>query len=491
MHKRYDVVIVGSGLAGLAAADLLDRHNLKVLVVDDNAHTGGQLVRTFPGAGVAHRGFEPDRLKRRGRWLAAVLRNRPVRFLNGSQVLGLYPEGALLVEDRRRRISEYRTQTVILATGTREKYLPFEGWTLPGVLSTGAAQILMKSSGILPGINTLIGGSSPLMFVLAAEILTNGGRVHAVLDQSKASRKLQILKMGPSVLPKVLEGVFYLIRLAAARVPVRQGIRIVAARGRRELEAVIAARVDSSGHIIPGTEQTYSTDTLAVGHGFAPNIELPLQAGCAVAYAADRGGWFVAVDSSMATSVPGIYAVGEATGIAGAGKSFIEGRMAALNILFEKGRIARPVYAERTRALICRHRHEVRYGRFLNMACRTSADAYADIPDKTTICRCEEITLGDVRRQISNGFTSLKGIKMATRCGMGRCQGRTCGPILFDLISSLAGQPPTEIGCNSSRAPVKTVALGSLEGIESKAATTHSGWANAPKMEERYEHPLT
>ncbi len=481
MRKRNDVIIVGSGIAGLAAADLLSRHSLNVLVVDDNAHTGGQLVRTFPDRQAAYGGFEPDRFKRRGRRLATILRSRPVEFLKGSQVLGLYPEGTLLVEDRRRRVLEYQTQNVILATGARERYLPFMGWTLPGVMSTGAAQILMKSSGILPGTNTLVGGCSPLMLVLAADILANGGQVHAILDQSWAARKFQALKAGPTVLPKILEGAFYLIRLAAARVPVRQGIRIVAARGDRELEAVVAAKADSSGRIIQGTEHIYRTDTLAVGYGFAPNIELPLQAGCAVAYAADKGGWFVAVDSSMATSIPGIYAAGETTGVAGAGKSFIEGRLAALCILFRKGRVARPGYKSQTHALMRRHRQEIRFGQFFNLAFRPSPDAYADIPDDTTVCRCEEITFGEVRRQVNNGFTSLKGIKMATRCGMGSCQGRICGPVLFDIITALTGQPPTAVGCNSSRAPVKHVTLDALARLELKTTTTKNDSADAPE----------
>ena len=480
MGKRNDVIIVGSGIAGLAAADLLSRYGLSVLVVDDNAHTGGQLVRTFRNIETAHGGFEPDRFKRRARRLATVLHTRPVEFLKSSQALGLYPEGTLLVEDRRRRVFEYQAQTVILATGARERYLPFKGWALPGVMSTGAAQILMKSSGILPGANTLIGGCSPLMFALAAEILASGGRVYAILDQSKTAHKLQTLKAGPTVVPKILEGVFYLIRLAAARVPVRQGVRIVAARGGRELEAVVTAKVDTSGHIIQGTEHTYRTDTLAVGYGFAPNIELPLQAGCDVSYAVDKGGWFVAVDSSMTTSIPGIYAVGEATGIAGAGKSFIEGRLAALNILVKEGRVSRQVYTGQARALLRRHRQEIRFGHFFNLAFRPPPGAYVDIPDETTVCRCEEITLGEIRRQVNNGFTSLRGIKMATRCGMGSCQGRICGPILFDIISALAGRPPTAVGCNSARSPVKAVALDALAKMELTTAAKSSDSAEAP-----------
>jgi NAD(P)H-nitrite reductase large subunit len=243
---------------------------------------------------------------------------------------------------------------------------------------------------------------------------------------------------------------------------VKQGVRIVEARGKSDLTAVVAARTDPRRHILPGTERIYHTDTLAVGYGFSPNIELPQQAGCAVSYAADKGGWIVDVDPAMATSVPGIYAAGETTGIAGAGKSFIEGQIAAWDILFKTGRVDRRFHDRHVRPLARRRQHQVRYGRFLNRLCRPAPACYADIPDETIICRCEEITMGEIRRQLTQGFSTLNGIKRATRCTMGNCQGRTCGPILADIIGALTHLPPEAAGCPSARAPVKTVALGAL-----------------------------
>ena len=191
MKRSYHVIIVGSGLAGLAAADILSRYGLHILVIDDNAHLGGQLLRKLPQAAAAENRFEPDRLKRQGARLAARIKKGNIQVLNGTQVLGIYPEHILLVEDSRGHVSEYRADALILATGARERQLPFKGWTLPGVMSTGAAQILMKSSGILPGRKTLIGGCGPLMLVLAAEILANRGEILAVLDQSSTVNETQ------------------------------------------------------------------------------------------------------------------------------------------------------------------------------------------------------------------------------------------------------------------------------------------------------------
>lgn len=473
MNRRHSVIIIGSGLAGLAAADLLCRHGLDVLIIDDNVHTGGQLLRKQPNTVSVRRRFEPDRLKHRGFQLAERLATRKVRFLKGTQVLGIYPDNTLLLAQPPGDVGEHQADILILATGARERYLPFKGWTLPGVMSTGAAQILMKSSGILPGANTLIGGNGPLMFVLAAEILANRGAVQAVLDQSSLSTKLRFFNAGPAVWPKLFEGAICLLRMAAARVPVKQRVRIVEARGSEGLETVVAARVDAHGRIVQGTEQIWAADTLAVGYGFAPNIELAQQAGCAVAHAADKGGWYVDVSPTMATSVTHIYAAGETTGIAGAGKSFVEGRIAAWDILHRQGRIDRKRYAERIRPLMHQWRQQVRYGRFLNRLCRLAPDCYTDIPDETMICRCEEITLGDIRKQLNNGFVTMNSLKKSTRCGMGYCQGRTCGPILADIISAVTKQLPAAAGCPSARSPVKPVCLRTLAKMPSESDHNH------------------
>ncbi len=470
MKSSHQVIIVGSGMAGLAAADVLSGYGRDILMIDENPCTGGQLLRNLPG--VTAKRFEPDRTKTAGRRLAERMKKAGIQILNGAQVLGIYPGHTLLVQDSRGQISEYRGASLILATGARERQLPFRGWTLPGVMSTGAAQILMKSSGILPGQSTLIGGCGPLMLVLAADILANRGKVQAVLDQSSAAVKRSVMRAGPALWPKLLEGATCLARLAAARVPLRQGVRIVEARGRHQLEAVVVARTDTQGSIIQGTEQIYATDTLAVGYGFSPNIELAQQAGCRITFSHDRGGWYVDVDDRMRTSVDGIYAAGETAGIAGAGKSLVEGRMAAWAICHHQGKVDRQTFETHIHPLIRQRRRQVRYGRFLNRLCRIAPGCYTDIPDETTICRCEEITLGDIRRRLNNDFTTMNGIKKATRCGMGNCQGRICGPILFDILSAhRPSLPPEVIGYTSARTPVKRVSLGALAEMTASVAT--------------------
>ena len=468
MSKHYHVIIVGSGMAGLAAANILSMHGLEVLLVDDNAQAGGQLLRKPAHITGQKWRFAPDRREQRGRQLVEQLKRSRVQFFSSSQVLGIFPERTLLVEFTNNTISECQADAIILATGAREKQLPFKGWTLPGVMATGAAQILMKSFGMFPGRKPLIGGVGPLMLTLASEMLINGGQVRGLLDQSAFLEKIKILAAEPATWPKLIEGAFHLSQIAFARVPIMQSVRIIEAKGRRELEAVVYVRTDADGRIVEGTEKSCTTDTLAVGYGFSPNIELPQQAGCSISYDADKGGWSVDVDQSMTTSVPDIYAVGEITGIAGAAKSLIEGQIAAWKILLNAGRVDRRRYAERTQRLKHQRYQQVRFGRCLNQLCRLPPDCYADIPAETIVCRCEEITIGEIRAQLSRGLATMNGIKRATRCTMGRCQGRTCGPMISDMIAAFTGQPPATIGCPSSRAPIKPVPLGVL------AKTSHT-----------------
>ena len=462
MKDRYHIVIIGCGFAGLAAAEILATHRIDVLLLDENIHTGGQLLRKTARHPSFRRRYEQDQLKQFGFKLVNRIQRTDIHMKHNSQVLGIYPERKLLIADGSERVMELKTDFIICATGAREKYLPFKGWTLPGVMSTGAAQILMKSSGILPGCQTLIAGGGPLPLVLAAEILLNKGNVNAVLDQTLSIEKLGIFPLWRHHGRKMLEGAYYLSKLLLARTPLKQGMRIVEAIGKQQLEEVVAAKVDRQGRVITGTETTYRPEALAVGYGFTPNIELPQQAGCSTEYRKEKGGWIVSVDDCMESSCDDIYAVGEITGIAGAKKSYIEGQIAAWSIL-NKLALAKKHQLQANLALLKRDRkHQVQYGRFLNALCHLPPTSYESIHDATIICRCEEISMGTIRRYLADGFATMGALKKATRCGMGNCQGRICGPIMSDILGAYNRQAPGQVGPPSVRAPIKAVPIGAF-----------------------------
>ena len=480
MKAKYHVIIVGCGIAGLSAAETLAGQGLDILIIDENVHSGGQLLRKTLQKSFGSPKFYPDLMKSKGFALARKITRmgnhwQPVQGIDRlyqAQVLGIFRDRRLLVHmgdgqplghTNARQILEVQAEHLILATGARERYLPFKGWTLPGVMSLGAAQILMKSFGVLPARHILIAGTSPLQMALAAEILSNKGKVDVLLDENSIIKKLTFLPLIKDHWPRLMEGAFYMARIILGHTPVHHGIRIMEARGRDGLDSVIAAKTTPKGDLIPGTQLVYPASALAVGYGFAPNIELPVQAGCDIEYQKDKGGWIVRVDETMESSVGAVYAVGEITGIAGAKKSFVEGKLAAMSILKKMGKeISRNKenrFQEDNHALISLRHQQTSYAVFLNHLCRLPTSVYETIPDDTIVCRCEEITMGVIRKNILQGFGTVGSLKKATRCGMGRCQGRICGPVILDIITALTRKSPDSIGNSLSRAPVKNVAV--------------------------------
>ncbi|WP_319550208.1 FAD-dependent oxidoreductase [Desulfogranum marinum] len=479
MKNNYHVVIIGGGAGGLATAETLLGHGLDILLIDENVHTGGQLLRKvkrkYSSSPLAT--FDPDRIKNKGFGLVERVlgAGNGIDIINRAQVLGISADRKIMVEqslnsgtakDSNNQIFEVQAEYIVLATGVRERYLPFQGWTLPGVMSLGAAQILMKSHGVLPGASTLIGGSSPLMMVLAAEILKNGGKVPVLLDENGFQEKALFLPHIKDHWSKLIEGAWYTAKMMIHRVPLRQNMRIIEARGDECLQSVVAAKTDREGNMIPNTEREYRVDTLAVGYGFVPNIELAVQAGCDVCYRKDQGGWIVKVNDMLETSQSALYAVGEITGVAGAKKSLVEGKLAAMSIL-EKMDLAgassdKEAFQQEKQQLVKLDQKQQEYACFLGQFCDLPIAAYKAIPDATIICRCENITMGAIRKGVESGFDTLAGLKKATRCTMGRCQGRICGAVITDIVTALTEKPADEIGVPGARMPVKNVELNSF-----------------------------
>jgi len=475
MSRTCDVAIVGAGFAGLAAADVLARSGLDIRVFDENPHVGGQLLRRPGGTSHGPGGFEFDGIKRSGLRLVAGVARRGVKVNSGTQVLGLFPGNTLLVEGGDGRVSEITARCVLCASGARESYIPFKGWTLPGVISTGSAQILIKSSGMLPAKETLFGGLGPFPFVLAREISRHGGKVSAILDHGGVLDKIGLLRTLPRNLPKLLDGAWIMVFLALRGIRVRPRMRILEAGGKTRLESVVAARASGEGEIISGTEIRYQTECLAVGFGFAPNIELLLQAGCVAAHVPERGGWVVRVGDLLETSMENAFAAGEVTGIAGARKSLIEGRIAGLAIRERLGCPA-PGTKQTLQGLARERRDELRYGAILNRMCRVPGEWAKGTPEETIICRCEDVRMADIRKAMADGFVTPGALRKACRCGLGNCQGRICNPIIRDILAAETRSEPGRITAPSVRPPIKAVRLGALaenEEIVTVASASH------------------
>jgi NADPH-dependent 2,4-dienoyl-CoA reductase/sulfur reductase-like enzyme len=461
-EERYNVIVVGSGFAGIVAANHLADQGLSILLVDENIHVGGQLLRKIPEQLGQRSKYRQESLKKIGFALIDNIKNKKIRIMNQTRVVGVYSGQNILLEVEEKRIVSLEYDALLLATGARERFLPFKGWTLPGVYSTGMVQVLLKSHGVLCAERLLVGGSGLFLMAVAYEFLKSGGRVISICEQSTFFDKAKFLSLILSQYPKYLEGAKFASRIIFSGVPLKYRTRIVEARGNGSLESVVVARVDGSGHIIQGTEKVHETPALAVGYGFVPNIEVAQLADCSLFYSESKGGWVVEVKENLETSIENIFAAGEITGIGGAYKSIHEGEMAANSILLRFEKISEREFTKKQNRMNRKRKQDLKFGALFNLLYRIPPGSLMDIPDDTTICRCEDVTMGEVRKAVSMDFKVPGSLKISVRTGMGNCQGRTCGPIIYDILTALTGQMPAQLGPFSVRPPIKPVSIGSF-----------------------------
>jgi D-hydroxyproline dehydrogenase subunit alpha len=424
---RTELAVIGAGPAGLAAALTAADAGISVVLLDSAPEAGGQFYRQTARQLHARR---PQRLyhawstweKLRDR-LAEHRSGGLITFLADRHVWHVEVTGAAgfairaLVGPEQQTSETVSADALILATGGYERVLPFPGWTLPGVLTAGGAQAMLKAGLVLPGARAVVAGTGPLLLPVAAGLAASGARVAGLYDSADPSafaKQASVLARNPG---KLAEGAGYAAHLARHGVRVRFRHTIIRAHGHDRLDGVV---VSGPG----GTEHRIECDTLAVSHGMLPHTEIAQTLGAALT---DSGA--VAVDEEQRTDIPGLWAAGEATGIGGAALSLVEGEIAG----HSAGAGLRGTHTTSSPDLrILNERRRLRaFAEVIEAAyAPPPASAWAArVDDETVLCRCEEVTAASVREAVSElGATDLRTVKLLTRAGMGWCQGRICGP---------------------------------------------------------------
>ena len=430
-HKRT-LLIIGAGPAGLSAALAAANAGWQITVVDDNPAPGGQIWRGGPGAA-------PSAPAQR---LRAALAARPnVRLVCGTRVVAAQGANALLLEDAQRAWIQ-TFDALILCTGARELLLPFPGWTLPGVTGAGALQALIKGGLPVRGQRIVLAGSGPLLLAAAASARSAGAHVLCVAEQASAA---QIAAFAAG-LWRWPGKAFQALGLSTAQY--RSATHVIAAQGAGRLESVQLRHGERV--------ETVACDRLAVGFGLVPNAEPGRLLGCATAQDVDDK-TVLAVDARQATSLPGVFAAGECTGAGGVELSVAEGRIAGLAATGQT--VTQPALAERARwAAFAR-----RLAQHFSLSPALKKLAQAD----TIFCRCEDVAYADVAA--CSGWTEAK---LATRCGMGACQGRVCGAAAQHLWG---WQTP------SPRPPLSPARVGTLSRMAESPSRTIPATIDPPR----------
>ena len=443
----YDLVVIGGGPAGLAAASLAARAGLSTVLFDENPGVGGQIYRGITSTPVKDRAILGEDYWA-GETLAYEATTSGASIVNGATVWSLDPQrivgvsiagAARMIEARR----------VIIATGSQERPFPVPGWTLPGVMTAGAAQTVLKAHGLLPAGRTVIAGTGPLLWLLAAQILRAGGRIEAILDTTPRGNWLRAAMHLPDFMlsPYFAKGLA-LLREVRAKVPVRKAARIEAVGDGKLREVVF-----DGGRM--------AAELLLLHQGVVPNVNLALSAGAAHEWNERQLCFQPVLDQDFASSVPGIAVAGDGAGIAGGTAAAERGRIAAIAAV----RALKPEATVPDPQSVRQRLQREEMGRaFLDWLNRP-ADSFRQPEGDTLVCRCEEVTARQVRDTADMGCEGPNQMKAFLRCGMGPCQGRLCGLTVTELIATQRKSTPAAVGYYRLRPPVKPITLAELASL--------------------------
>jgi NADPH-dependent 2,4-dienoyl-CoA reductase/sulfur reductase-like enzyme len=436
------VVVVGGGPAGMNAAVQAARAGAEVVLVDSAEQLGGQYHRQLPEQFAAR---SPERIQHDWRPFQALrdelLAHPRVRYLPRSTVWALEHDELLLhiqsgpSDAPDRHPTTLRAEALVLATGAHDRVLPFPGWDLPGVFSAGAAQVMAKGQRIAVGHRVLVAGTGPFLLPVAESLLHVGAAVVGVLEAGNPAAWLRQSAAVAGQFGKLGELVSYAARLAG-RAPYRIRTAVVEARGDDRVREAVTAKVDAAWRPIPGTRRRIEVDAVCVGHGFVPQLELALAARCRVLDG------FVEVDAAQRTSVPGVFAAGEATGIGGARLAADEGSVAGLAAAVHVGAKSWQQVETQARQAIMRVRSGRKFARALAGAHPIGTGWYEWLKPDTLVCRCEEVPYRALEEAVEQRAAhSARSLKLLCRVGLGPCQGRICGQNAIELAAQLLGEP--------------------------------------------------
>lgn len=459
--ERADVIVIGAGPAGSAAAMAAAGCGLATVVLDEAAQAGGQIYRAPPASWQQAGDPGPGADFAAGQALRARLRQSGARHITGHAVWAVAPEFEVrtAASDGER---SWHAPRLIVATGVTERIMPFPGWTTPGVIGLAAATVLLKAQQVLPGRNTLVCGAGPLVYAVAAGILAGGGRVAAVADLASRAdwaRTVPALARAPALARR---GLGWMASLRRSGVRMLWRHRLASVSGADRVEGAVLEAIDAFGAAVPGAPPVrIEADTVVVGHGLVPSIEVTRLLRARHRFVPERGGWIPERDDEFRTSVSGLYVAGDCAGVAGALAAEASGTIAGLAAAHDAGALQGERFRSQAAESKALHAAADRVGGAMSrmMALRPGL-VDAATPD-TVVCRCEDVTRRLIEDAVAAGAVDSNQVKAWTRCGMGPCQGRTCGDAVGEILGRRFGGRE-KAGVWTARVPIRPQPLEQL-----------------------------
>lgn len=446
--SKAKVLIIGAGPAGTRAAQCLVRHGVQPTLITEAADNGGQIYRRQPPGftRAAKKLYGAEARKANALHSDFERLRSSIEFRPHTTVWSIVDQTAFV--DSPAGIEEIGFDALVIATGAMDRVVPMPGWTLPGVFTLGGAQIALKFQACAIGGQVVFAGTGPLLYLVAYQYARAGAHVAGVFDTSGLGDKLGALP-GMLASPRTaLLGIYYLGWLRA------RGIRVV--QRAHPIEILGEGRVSGFRYRDASGEHTITCDAVGLGYGLKPESQLAELAGCGFHFDATQRLWAVTHDGA-GRARQGVYVAGDCTTIGGADVAELQGELAALALLSDLG-VA--VSATRSRTIEKKLRRLGRFRRSLEQAFPFPQHIVRAIPKRTILCRCETISASDVDEAAEQLHPDeLNRLKAFSRTGMGRCQGRVCGPVIAEYVAARDAIPVADVGRLRSQAPVKPLAF--------------------------------
>ena len=452
--KKIELAIIGGGPAGLSSAIISSNNGIETYLFDEHSFPGGQIYRNANNHNdIKRKIFDKDYFL--GNNLINEFQKSKCNYINNSSVWYISKDCEISVIIKNKNYF-YKAQRIIVATGAIERSIPYKGWTLPGVMLAGSAQILLKSSGTIPTQSPVLIGIGPLLLLLACQFAKAGIKPKAILDMTPYHSYLKALPHLPNALIKSYEiwkGIGILNELRKNKIPIIRNVKNIELDGNEKLDKIIYWKNNKKNII--------KSNMAFIHFGVIPNIIITQSVAIKHKWNQEQLCWQPISDEWGNTNQEKFQICGDITKVIGVEASKINGKIVAFNTLKKFGKISKERRDSLTLKLRKSYKKIIQGRRFIDVFFKPRED-FINLNNNLTVCRCENVTVNDIKEAIKNGAFGPNQIKLFTRIGMGNCQGRQCSNSLTIILSNILNKKESDIGVLRARPPLKFVTLKNL-----------------------------